>query len=82
MGVLKPRSLDKARAIALMWLLALGLSAALVAAGRRWLEPLPPQAGWIWTLLLLVPLATLTLLLARWPVDDERESSSAKQERR
>jgi hypothetical protein len=80
--VLKSRSLSKTRAIALMWLLALGLSAVLVAAGRRWLEPLPPRAGWIWALLLLVPLATLALLLARWPLDDERESWGAKQERR
>jgi hypothetical protein len=91
MGVFKPPplnksgpsgSLGKARTIALVWLLALGLSALLVAAGRRWPEPLPPRPEWIWALLLLVPLATLALVLARWSLGDEGESSGAMQERR
>jgi len=72
----------KARSIALMWLLSLGLSALLVAAGRRWPEPLPPRPEWIWALLSLVPLAILALVLSRWSLGDERESSGAAQERR
>jgi hypothetical protein len=72
----------KGGTIALVWLLALGLSALLVAAGRRWPQPLPPQPAWIWALLLVVPLATLAVLLARWPLGEEGESSGALQERR
>ncbi|MFN9624194.1 MAG: hypothetical protein ACK587_15395 [Cyanobacteriota bacterium] len=82
MGPSKPRHLDKWRQLALVWLLALGLSALLVGAGRRWPEPLPLHAGWIWALLLLLPLATLLALLARWRLDEEGESSGAMQERR
>ncbi|MFN9645287.1 MAG: hypothetical protein ACK6BG_09285 [Cyanobacteriota bacterium] len=82
MGPLKPRHLDKGREVALVWLLAFGLSALLVAAGRRWPQPLPLHAGWIWALLLLLPLATLLALLSRWTLGEERESSGAMQERR
>lgn len=76
------RPLDKWQQLALLWLLALGLSALLVAAGRRWPQPLPLQSGWIWALLLLLPLATLAALLARWSLVEEGESSGAMQERR
>jgi hypothetical protein len=82
MGPTKPRHLDKWQQLALVWLLALGLSALLVAAGQRWSQPLPLQAGWIWALLLLLPLATLLALLTRWPLGEEGESSGAMQERR
>jgi hypothetical protein len=76
------RPLDKGWTVALVWLLALGLSALLVAAGRRWPEPLPLHPGWIWALLLLLPLATLALLLVRWSLGEEGESFGAMQERR
>ena len=56
----------KLRQIALLWLLALGLSAALVGAGRRWPDSLTPASGPIWTLLLLPPLAMALWLLGRW----------------
>ncbi|MEB3318847.1 MAG: hypothetical protein VKO39_12005 [Cyanobacteriota bacterium] len=76
------RLLNKWRQLALVWLLALGLSALLVAAGRRWPQPLPLHSSWIWALLLLVPLATLAALLVRWPLGEEGESFGAMKERR
>ena len=38
-----------------LWLLALALSALLVAAGRHWPEPLQPDGRLVWPLLLLPP---------------------------
>jgi hypothetical protein len=76
------RQLDKWQQLGLVWLLALGLSALLVAAGRRWPQPLPLHAGWVWALLLVLPLATLATLLAHWSLLDEGESSIAMKERR
>jgi hypothetical protein len=73
--------LSKLSQLAVAWLLSLGLSAALVAAGRHWPQPLPLQAGWLWALLLVVPLSTLAALLARWPVVEGGESSGSMQER-
>jgi membrane protein implicated in regulation of membrane protease activity len=74
--------LFKLRQLALTWLLALGLSALLVAGGRRWPQPLPLQADWVWALLLLLPLTTLAVLLARWSLGEDGESSGAMKERR
>ena len=74
------RQLDKRQQLALVWLLALGLSALLVAAGQRWPQPLPLHSGWIWVLLLLVPLVTLAALLARWTLGEGGESSGAMKE--
>ena len=82
MRLSKLRQLDKWQQLALVWLLALGLSALLVGAGQRWPQPLPLHAGLIWALLLLVPLATLGALLARWTLGEGGESSSAMKERR
>jgi hypothetical protein len=73
--------LSKLSRLALAWLLSLGLSAGLVAAGRRWPDPLVPQPGWLWPLLLVVPLTTLVALLARWPVREGGESSGSMKER-
>lgn len=70
----------KLRQLALVWLLALGLSALLVAAGRRWPQPLPLQSAWVWALLLVVPLVTLAALLVRWSLGEEGESSGAMKE--
>ena len=70
----------KLRQLALVWLLALGLSALLVAAGGRWPQPLPLQSAWVWALLLVVPLVTLAALLVRWSLGEEGESSGAMKE--
>ena len=72
---------SKLRSLALTWLLALGLSAALVAAGRRWPQTLPIHAISVWIGLFLLPLVALLVLWARWSVPDSGESSGAMQER-
>ena len=56
----------KLRQIGLLWFLALGVSAALVVAGRSWPDSLTPASGPIWTLLLLPPLAMALWLLGHW----------------
>ena len=53
----------KLRQIGLLWFLALGVSAALVGAGRRWPDSLTPASGTIWTLLLLPPLLQLLVIV-------------------
>jgi hypothetical protein len=60
--------LTKLQQVALTWLLALGLSALLVAAGQRWPQPLPIRAAWVWAALFGLPLLTLVAVLARWSV--------------
>ena len=60
--------LTKLQQVALTWLLALGLSALLVAAGERWPQPLPIRAAWVWAALFGLPLLTLVAVLARWSV--------------
>ena len=79
--------LTKLQQLALTWLLALGLSALMVAAGQRWSQPLPIRAAWVWAALFGLPLLTLVGVLARWPVPqgppspEGGESSPAIQER-
>jgi hypothetical protein len=73
----------KARVMALLWLLALGLSAALDAAGRRWSDPLFPEPLLVWSLLLAPPLATGAWLLRGWslpPAGQEGQSEASNQE--
>jgi hypothetical protein len=71
----------KLQQLALTWLLALGLSALLVAAGQRWPQPLRIQQAWVWTSLFLLPLVTLLAVVARWSVPEGGESSDAMKER-
>jgi ABC-type molybdate transport system permease subunit len=76
----------KVRSLALLWVLALLVSAALVLAGRRWSDPLTPQAPVVWALLLLPPLATGLWLLRDWSVAaagerGESEGSTQEQQR-
>jgi len=66
------RALPTWRALWGPWLLALGVSALLVAAGRHWPTPLlqqawaqaaPGRAAWLALLLVLVPPALMAALL-------------------
>ena len=78
-----PNPASKIRQIALLWFLALGLSAALVGAGRHWPDPLSPTSGPIWTLLLLPPFAMALWLLAGWslpPAGQVGQSEAPTQE--
>ena len=59
--------LAKLRTLLCSWALALALSAALVAAGERWPQPLAIQPAVAWSLVLLPPLLMAVLLLWRWP---------------
>lgn len=73
----------KLRLLALLWSLALLLSAALVAAGRHWPVPLTPRPLPIWCLLALPPLLTGLWLLGGWslpPAGEGGQSESSKQE--
>lgn len=73
----------KIRGMALLWLLALGLSAALAVAGRRWSDPLIPQPLLVWSLLLAPPLATAAWLLRGWslpPAGQGGQSEASNQE--
>jgi hypothetical protein len=70
---------SKTSAVLRLWALALALSAALVAAGERWPEPLVPRGGAIGALLLGPPLLMTLWLLRRWRLqsgDPDRGESS------
>ena len=63
-----------------VWILALGLCAAVVAAGARWPQPLTPDGRWVWTLVWGLPLLTAVWLLRGWrcapgPGDPDRGES-------
>jgi hypothetical protein len=79
--------LTKLQQVALTWLLALGLSALMVAAGQRWPQPLPIRAAWVWAALFGLPLLTLVGVLVGWtvppppPPPEGGESSAAMQKR-
>ncbi|MFN6353854.1 MAG: hypothetical protein ACK40D_13400 [Cyanobacteriota bacterium] len=73
--------LTKLQQLALTWLLALGFSALLVAAGQRWPQPLPIQPISVWAALLLLPLATLLAVLVRWSLPEDGESPDAMRKR-
>jgi ABC-type molybdate transport system permease subunit len=76
-----PTSSQKASPLAgvlRVWALALAISAALVAAGERWPQPLPLQQGVVWLLVSLPPLLMGLWLLTHWslPHPDRGESSN------
>ena len=54
------------RDLLLLWSLALALSAAVVAAGQRWPEPIPPDSRWLGLLVLGLPLLMGLALVSRW----------------
>ncbi len=49
-----------------VWGLALALSAALVAAGERWPQPLTPDGRWVALLVVGPPLLMAFVLVAGW----------------
>ena len=49
-----------------VWALALALSTALMAAGRRLPQPLTPEGPWVGLLVLGLPLLMGLALAARW----------------
>jgi hypothetical protein len=49
-----------------VWALALALSAAVVAAGVRWPQPLTPDSTTVWALVLGLPLLMGLALVAGW----------------
>jgi hypothetical protein len=49
-----------------VWALALALSAALVAAGERWPQPLAPDGRWVGLLVFGLPLLMGLALVAGW----------------
>jgi len=73
-----PNPALKLQQIGLLWFLALGLSAALVSAGRRWPDSLTPGSGPIWTLLLLPPVAMALWLLGRWTLPDPGQEGESE----
>ncbi|MEI7666234.1 MAG: hypothetical protein WCI65_09335 [Synechococcaceae cyanobacterium ELA263] len=56
----------KLRQVLQLWALALAISAALVAAGQRWSEPLVIRDSLVWGLLLLPSLVMVLVVLGRW----------------
>jgi hypothetical protein len=60
----------KLRDLLRSWALALALSAALVAAGEHWPEPLVIRPALVWSLVLLPPLLMAVVLLVRWPLPE------------
>lgn len=73
--------LAKLRDLLRSWALALAVSAALVAAGDHWPQPLAIRPALVWSLVLVPPALMVVVLLLRWrlPADppasgDGRES--------
>lgn len=67
---------SRTRAVLRLWALALALSAALVAAGERWPQPLQPQALPIGVLLIGPPVLMALGLLSRWSLHPLPDSPS------
>jgi len=69
--------LAKLRNVLRSWALALAVSAALVAAGERWPQPLVINPALVWSLVLGPPALMAVVLLLRWPVPEAegRESN-------
>ena len=66
------------RAVVWLWMLALLLSALLVAAGQHWPQPLEPEPLAVWALVLGLPL----LMALRLLIGDRGESSDRAQGQR
>ncbi len=57
-----------------LWLLALGVSAALVASGQHWPQTLVVQPVLVWGLVLVPPGLMALWLVAQWRPPGEGES--------
>jgi len=62
------------RAVLPLWLLALGVSAALVASGQHWPETLAVQPALVWGLVSVPPGLMALWLLVQWRSPGEGES--------
>ena len=62
------------RSVLPLWLLALGVSAALVASGQHWPETLVVQPVLVWGLVLVPPGLMALWLVAQWRTPGEGES--------
>jgi hypothetical protein len=60
------------RAALRSWALALALSAAMVAAGDRWPDPLAINPVLVWSLVLLPPALMAVTLLLNWSAGVQR----------
>ena len=67
----------KLRIVSALWTGALALSAALVAAGRHWQEPLPIRADVVMALLLLPPFVVALALALRWRLPAARHGAES-----
>jgi len=77
----KPSASDWLRDLLPVWGLAVALSAALVAAGERWPQPLTPDGRWVGLLVFGLPLLIGLALVAGWlfraPVGDPDRGESS-----
>lgn len=62
------------RAVLPLWLLALGVSAALVASGQHWPQTLVVKSSLVWGLVLVPPGLMALWLLGEWRSPGEGES--------
>ena len=62
------------RSVLPLWLLALGVSAALVTSGQHWPETLVVQPVLVWGLVLVPPGLMALWLVAQWRTPGEGES--------
>ena len=62
------------RSVLPLWLLALGVSAALVASGQHWPQTLRVQPVLVWGLVLVPPGLMALWLLVQWRTPGEGES--------
>ncbi len=62
------------RAVLPLWLLALGVSAALVASGQHWPQTLVVESALVWGLVLVPPGLMALWLLVEWRSPGEGES--------
>jgi hypothetical protein len=62
------------RSVLPLWLLALAVSAALVASGQHWPQTLAVQPALVWGLVLVPPGLMALWLLVHWRTPGEGES--------